>query len=274
MACGFSSAAAGLGQKARSTWPMPWYAAGSRAPRFCDGPRRLWREQTRALTLNRAANAQVDRKFSHACGSCVIAVTSTRSRRSCAVKLIQSGGRPRFGSSSAVAVVGSRRLFYRQTKSLRLTTAGRRHSRRSCAGVGPGSRNSRVSARPRGLGGNRSVTWLLTVTTSAESFQITDEYVLRVTGNINRASLVAYLYRQREDQSFEPLAILADDEPAIWRLHGRRQPSLCLRAEVPASRLVQPAREFRRCLLWCERFRVEQRAGVDSPARQLICHRE
>jgi hypothetical protein len=85
---------------------------------------------------------------------------------------------------------------------------------------------------------------------SAESFQITDEYVLRVTGNINRASLVAYLYRQREDQSFEPLAILADDGTGhleiarvdgnrvfAWRAEGPGQP---VEFNLPASFDVPP----------------------------------
>ena len=81
--------------------------------------------------------------------------------------------------------------------------------------------------------------------TPDESLQITDDYVLRVTGNINRGSLVTYLYRQREDQSFEPLAILADDGAGYleiarvdgnrvfaWRADGPGQP---VEFNLPAS---------------------------------------
>ena len=87
--------------------------------------------------------------------------------------------------------------------------------------------------------------------TPEESLQITDDYVLRVTGNINRGSLVAYLYRQREDQSFEPLAILADDGTGhleiarvdgnrvfAWRAEGPGQP---VEFNLPASFDVRPS---------------------------------
>ena len=85
--------------------------------------------------------------------------------------------------------------------------------------------------------------------TMDQSLQITDQYVLRVAGSTNRNTVAAYLYRQRADQSFEPLANLFGDRTHYQinaRLQGSRvftwgdAPNQPVEFNLPASFAVPP----------------------------------